>query len=75
MKSVAHKKSSVLRDLRALADPNVRAKMAYFGIQVEKAHGLSVPELRRLAKKSARITNSQINCGTVEFTKRNLLPV
>jgi 3-methyladenine DNA glycosylase AlkD len=44
-------KSSVLRDLRALADPKIRAKMAYFGVHVEKAHGISVPELRRLAKK------------------------
>src|SRR5579864_5914484 len=51
MKSGTQTKSSVLRDLRALADPQVRAKMAYFGVWVEKAHGISVPELRRLAKK------------------------
>jgi 3-methyladenine DNA glycosylase AlkD len=51
MKSPTHSKSSVLRDLRALADPKVRAKMAYFGISVEKAHGISAPELRHLAKK------------------------
>jgi 3-methyladenine DNA glycosylase AlkD len=51
MKSSAPTKSSVLRGLRALADPKVRAKMEYFGISVEKAHGISVPELRRLAKK------------------------
>jgi 3-methyladenine DNA glycosylase AlkD len=51
MKSSAHSKSSVLRDLRALADPKVRAKMAYFGVHVEKAHGISTPELHRLAKK------------------------
>lgn len=51
MKSSTPTKSSVLRDLRALADPKVRAKMAYFGVQVEKAHGISVPELRRVAKK------------------------
>jgi 3-methyladenine DNA glycosylase AlkD len=50
MKSIMHKKSSVLRDLRSLADPSVRAKMSYFGISVEKAHGISVPDLRRLAK-------------------------
>ena len=43
-------KSSVLRGLRALADPKVRAKMAYFGVHVEKAHGISVPDLRHLAK-------------------------
>jgi 3-methyladenine DNA glycosylase AlkD len=41
----------VLRDLRALADPNIRAKMAYFGVHVENAHGISVPEIRRVAKK------------------------
>lgn len=51
MKSVIQTKSSVLRDLHSLADPKVRAKMSYFGISVEKAHGISVPELRRLAKK------------------------
>jgi 3-methyladenine DNA glycosylase AlkD len=51
MKSPRHSKSSVLRDLRALADPKVRAKMAYFGVRVEKAHGISTPELHRLAKK------------------------
>jgi 3-methyladenine DNA glycosylase AlkD len=51
MKTVTQTKSSVLRDLRALADPKIRAKMAYFGVHVEKAHGISTPELHRLAKK------------------------
>jgi 3-methyladenine DNA glycosylase AlkD len=51
MKSSLHSKSSVLRDLRALADPKIRAKMAHFGVHVEKAHGISTPELHRLAKK------------------------
>ncbi len=44
-------KSSILRNLRSLADPKVRAQMSYFGISIEKAHGISVPELRRIAKK------------------------
>jgi 3-methyladenine DNA glycosylase AlkD len=51
MKSSGHSKSSVLRDLRTLADPKVRTKMSYFDISVKKAHGISVPELHRLAKK------------------------
>ena len=51
MKSVTQTKSSILRDLRSLADPKVRAQMSYFGVHVEKAHGISVPELRRIAKK------------------------
>jgi 3-methyladenine DNA glycosylase AlkD len=50
MKSSIQTKSSILQNLRALADPNVRAKMSYFGISVEKAHGISVPDLRHLAK-------------------------
>jgi 3-methyladenine DNA glycosylase AlkD len=54
MNSATQTKSSILRDLRSLADPKVRAKMAYFGVHVEKAHGISVPELRRLAKKIGR---------------------
>jgi len=51
MKSATQTKSSVLRDLRSLADPKVRAKMAHFGVHVEKAHGISTPELHRLARK------------------------
>lgn len=51
MKSGSQSKASVLRELRTLADPKVRAKMAYFGVHVEKAHGISTPELHRLAKK------------------------
>jgi 3-methyladenine DNA glycosylase AlkD len=44
-------KESVLRELRSLADPKVRAKMAYFGVRVPKAHGISVPVLHTLAKR------------------------
>jgi 3-methyladenine DNA glycosylase AlkD len=44
-------KTAVLRELKALADPKVRAKMAYFGVQVPKAHGISVPVLHQFAKR------------------------
>jgi 3-methyladenine DNA glycosylase AlkD len=44
-------KASVLRELKALADPRVRAKMAYFGVNVPKAHGISAPVLHVLAKQ------------------------
>jgi 3-methyladenine DNA glycosylase AlkD len=43
-------KAAVLRELKALADPKVRAKMAYFGVNVPKAHGISVPVLQQFAK-------------------------
>jgi 3-methyladenine DNA glycosylase AlkD len=41
----------VLRELAALADPRVRAKMSHFGVHVEKAHGIRAPQLHRLAKQ------------------------
>jgi len=41
----------VLRELKSLADPKVRAKMAYFGVNVPKAHGISTPVLHALAKR------------------------
>jgi 3-methyladenine DNA glycosylase AlkD len=42
--------ATVLRELKGLADAKVRAKMAYFGVHVPKAHGISAPVLHRFAK-------------------------
>lgn len=44
-------KASILRELKALADPKVRAKMEYFGVRVPNAHGISAPVLHALAKR------------------------
>jgi 3-methyladenine DNA glycosylase AlkD len=44
-------KAAVLRELKALANPRVRAKMSYFGVDVPKAHGISAPVLHALAKR------------------------
>ncbi len=41
----------VLRELGALADPRVRAKMSHFGVHAEKAHGIPAKQLHRLAKE------------------------
>ena len=43
-------KAAVLAELKKAADPEVRAKMAYFGVNVPKAHGISTPILHKLAK-------------------------
>jgi 3-methyladenine DNA glycosylase AlkD len=43
-------KAAVLQELKALADPRVRAKMAYFGVNVPKAHGISAPVLHQFAR-------------------------
>ena len=44
-------KAAVLRELKSLADPRVRAKMEYFGVRVPNAHGISAPVLHALAKR------------------------
>src|SRR5438093_5283674 len=44
-------KAAVLRELKSLADPRVRAKMEYFGVHVPNAHGISAPVLHVLAKR------------------------
>ena len=44
-------KAGVLRELRGLADPRVREKMAYFGVNVHDAHGISAPVLHALARR------------------------
>ncbi len=43
-------KADVLRELETLADPRVREKMAYFGVNVPKAHGISAPVLHAFAR-------------------------
>src|SRR5260370_5488510 len=44
-------KRRVLREMKALANPKVRAKMAYFGVNVPKAHGISAPLLHAFARR------------------------
>ena len=44
-------KVEVLRELKSLANPNVREKMPYFGVNVPKAHGISAPVLHALARR------------------------
>jgi 3-methyladenine DNA glycosylase AlkD len=47
-------KNSVLRELKGLADPKVREKMAYFGVNVPKARGISAPVLHALSRRIGR---------------------
>jgi 3-methyladenine DNA glycosylase AlkD len=47
-------RGAVLRELQGLADPKVRAKLAYFGISARKAHGISTPVLHALARRIGR---------------------
>jgi 3-methyladenine DNA glycosylase AlkD len=44
-------KAAVLRELKRLANPRVREKMAYFGVRVQKALGISTPQLHALARR------------------------
>jgi 3-methyladenine DNA glycosylase AlkD len=44
-------KAAALRELKAVADPKVRAKLGYFGVDVPKAYGISVPVLHAFARR------------------------
>jgi 3-methyladenine DNA glycosylase AlkD len=44
-------KALVLRELKTLANPKVRAKMAYFGVTVPTAYGISAPLLHAFARR------------------------
>jgi 3-methyladenine DNA glycosylase AlkD len=47
-------KAVVLRDLKELANPKARAKMAHFGMNTSRAHGLSAPLLHAFARRIGR---------------------
>jgi 3-methyladenine DNA glycosylase AlkD len=62
-------KAQVLRELKALADRRVRQKMAYFGVDVQNAHGISAPVLHNLAKqigKNHKLAEQLWNTGNHE---------
>src|SRR5277367_5618284 len=40
----------VVRELKSVADPKVRAKLAYFGVNAPKAYGISAPVLHTFAR-------------------------
>jgi len=42
--------AAVVRELKSVADPKVRAKLAYFGINAPKAFGISAPVLHAFAR-------------------------
>lgn len=43
-------RAAALNELKRLADPKVRAKLAYFGVDVPKAYGISAPVLHAFAR-------------------------
>jgi 3-methyladenine DNA glycosylase AlkD len=47
-------RAAILRELKRLANPKVRAKMAYFGVNVPKSLGISAPVLHALARRIGR---------------------
>src|SRR5690348_4790298 len=47
-------KAAILRELKKLANPKVRAQMAHFGVNVPKSLGISAPVLHALAKRVGR---------------------
>src|SRR5216683_67321 len=61
--------AEVLRKLEELANPAVRAKMKYFGVEVAMAQGVATPILRKLAReigKDHRLANESWASGVHE---------
>jgi len=57
----------VLRKLRARARPSQLEGMARYGIAVEKRLGVSIPDLRKIAKESAKTIGLRWSCGRQEL--------
>src|SRR5229473_228784 len=72
-KPVRWTRAAVLRELKALADPRVRAKMAYFGVDVPKAHGISAPLLHGLAKRIGKDHRLAQQLWTTEIHEARIL--
>jgi len=54
MKSVRHKCDAIIDELKGLGNASNREGMARFGIATEHAFGVSIPVLRRIAKRTGR---------------------
>lgn len=44
--------SDILKELKSLSNPKAKAGMAKYGITPEKTYGVSIPNLRKIAKKT-----------------------
>src|SRR5437016_10743845 len=66
-------KAAVLRELKSLADPRVRAKMEYFGVHVPNAHGISAPVLHALAKRIGKRHSLALELWTTGIHEARIL--
>jgi 3-methyladenine DNA glycosylase AlkD len=66
-------KAGVLRELQSLADPRVRAKMEYFGVRVQNAHGISAPVLHALAKQIGKSHSLALELWTTGIHEARIL--
>jgi 3-methyladenine DNA glycosylase AlkD len=62
-------KSTTLSELKNLADPKARATLAYFGVNVPKAYGISAPVLHALARRIGKNHKLASNFGSRAFMK------
>ena len=67
-------RAEVLRELKMLADPEARAKMSYFGVNVPKAHGISAPVLHSFARHIGKDQHWRSSCGPPASTRQESLP-
>jgi len=66
---------SLVQELRRKGSPKARVGMSRFGIQTDKAFGVSIPQLRDLAKKVGTDHDLALKYGKQESTRRAYSPV
>ena len=62
--------SEILKKLKSLSNPKNAEGMARFGINPKNTLGVSIPNLRKLAKQTGKNHKLAGNYGIQKFTKR-----
>lgn len=63
----------ILSELRAISEPEYLEKMAHFGIDITKAFGIRVPNIRKLAKTIGKNQNLSLQLWETGFHEARLL--
>ena len=66
--------SDILARLKALSDPKAVEGMARYGINPENTYGISIPNLRKIARETGKTMLSLRNSGLQVSTKRGYWP-
>jgi 3-methyladenine DNA glycosylase AlkD len=64
----------IIKRLKGLSDPKAVEGMARYGIKPDRALGVSIPKLRKLARETGKDHALAMGCGPRGFMRRASLP-